>query len=169
MSVVANGGKLLFPQIVREVIDDEGNVLQKSTPEVVHTVLTPAAAESVRQALTGVTGETGTARLANVQGFTVAGKTGTAQVYVNGKVSSDRHRVSFVGFMPAERPVFTCLVMVEEPQTAHGQDMGGLVAAPIFARIAEQAAQYLGLEPRPISKPFVASNQPSRAGGERVR
>jgi cell division protein FtsI/penicillin-binding protein 2 len=169
MSVVANGGKLLFPQIVSEISDDEGNVLQKSTPEVVHTVLTPAAAESVRQALTGVTGETGTARLANVQGFTVAGKTGTAQVYVNGKVSSDRHRVSFVGFMPAEQPAFTCLVMVEEPQTAHGQDMGGLVAAPIFARIAEQAAQYLGLQPRPVSKPFVASNEPSHSRGERIR
>jgi cell division protein FtsI (penicillin-binding protein 3) len=169
MSVVANGGKLLFPQIVGEITDDEGRLLQKSTPEVVHTVLTPAAAEAVRQALTGVTGETGTARLANVQGFKVAGKTGTAQVYVNGKVTSDRHRVSFVGFMPAERPAFTCLVMVEEPQTAHGQDMGGIVAAPIFARIAEQAAQYLGLEPKPFAKPFVASSQPSNSGGGRIR
>jgi cell division protein FtsI (penicillin-binding protein 3) len=169
MSVVANGGKLMFPQIVSEITDDEGRVLQKSTPEVVHTVLTPAAAETVRQALTGVTGETGTARLANVQGFKVAGKTGTAQIYVNGKVTSDKHRVSFVGFMPAEQPAFTCLVMIEEPQTAHGQDMGGIVAAPIFARIAEQAAQYLGLEPKPIDRPFVASSQPSNTGGRRIR
>jgi hypothetical protein len=56
-------------------------------------------------------------------------------VYVKGKVTSERHRVSFVGFMPAENPAFTCLVMVEEPQTPPNQDMGGLVAAPIFARI----------------------------------
>jgi cell division protein FtsI/penicillin-binding protein 2 len=159
MSVVANGGKLLLPQIVSEVTDEEGHLLQKTTPELVNTVLTPAAAEVVREALAGVTGQTGTARLANVQGFKVAGKTGTAQVYVNGKVSSERHRVSFVGFMPADRPAFTCLVMVEEPKTPPGQDMGGLVAAPIFARIAEQAAQYLGLEPEPVTKPFVASAQ----------
>lgn len=164
MSVAANGGKLLVPQIVSEITDNEGNVLQKTIPVLVNTVLTPSAAEDVRQALTNVTGQTGTARLANVQGFKVAGKTGTAQVYVNGKVSSERHRVSFVGFMPADKPAFTCLVMVEEPKTAHGQDMGGLVAAPIFARIAEQAAQYLGLEPDPAAKPFVASAQPSISG-----
>lgn len=161
MSVIANGGKLLLPQIVSEVTDEDGHVLQKTNPEVVNTVLTPAAAETVREALTDVTGQRGTARLANVQGFKVAGKTGTAQVYVNGKVSSERHRVSFVGFMPADKPAFTCLVMVEEPKTPPGQDMGGLVAAPIFARIAEQAAQYLGLEPEPVVKPFAASAQAS--------
>lgn len=164
MSVVANGGKLLLPQIVSEITDDEGNVLLKTTPELVNTVLTPSAAETVRQALTGVTREGGTARLANVHGFQVAGKTGTAQVYVKGKVTSEKHRVSFVGFMPADKPAFTCLVMVEEPQTAPGQDMGGLVAAPIFARIAEQAAQYLGLEPDPAAKPFVTSAQQSISG-----
>jgi cell division protein FtsI (penicillin-binding protein 3)/stage V sporulation protein D (sporulation-specific penicillin-binding protein) len=169
MSVVANGGKLLLPQIVSEITDDDGHILQKSTPQLVNTVLTPAAAQTVREALTGVTSEGGTARLANVQGFKVAGKTGTAQVYVNGKVTSERHRVTFVGFMPAERPAFTCLVMVEEPQTAHGQDMGGLVAAPIFARIADQAAHYLGLEPEPVTKAIVANAQPSNSGKERIR
>jgi cell division protein FtsI/penicillin-binding protein 2 len=164
MSVVANGGRLLLPQIVSEVTDDEGHLLEKTTPQLVNTVLTPSAAETVRAALTGVTGQGGTARLANVQGFKVAVKTGTAQVYINCKVSSERHRVSFVGFMPAERPAFTCLVMVEQPQTAHGQDMGGLVAAPIFARIAEQSAQYLGLEPEPVTKPFVASAPTTTSG-----
>jgi len=117
-----------------------------------------------------VTSERGTARLANVQGFKVAGKTGTAQVYVNGKVSSEKHRVSFVGFMPAENPAFTCLVMVEQPTTSSGQDAaGGLVAAPIFSRIAQQAAHYLGLEPEPIEKPIVASTQNSYTGRQRLR
>jgi cell division protein FtsI/penicillin-binding protein 2 len=169
MSVVANGGKLLLPQVVSEVSDDQGNIIEKTTPQIVNNVLTPAAAKAVREALTGVTGATGTARLANVQGFKVAGKTGTAQVYVKGKVSSERHRVSFVGFMPAEKPAFTCLVMVEEPQTPPNQDMGGLVAAPIFARIAEQAAQYLGLEPEPLTKPVVASAHSSNPGRQRIR
>jgi cell division protein FtsI (penicillin-binding protein 3)/stage V sporulation protein D (sporulation-specific penicillin-binding protein) len=169
MSVVANGGKLLLPQIVSEVTDADGNIIERSTPQVVNNVLTPAAAKTVREALTGVTSERGTARLANVSGFKVAGKTGTAQVYVKGKISSERHRVSFVGFMPAENPAFTCLVMVEQPQTPPNQDMGGLVAAPIFARIAEQAAQYLGLEPDPAAKPIVASAQTSNSGRQRIR
>lgn len=169
MSVVANGGKLLLPQIVSEITDYEGHLIQKSTPEIVNTVLTPAANEAVRQALMGVTVAGGTARLASVQGFKVAGKTGTAQVYVNGKVSRDRHRASFVGFMPAEKPAFTCLVLVDEPQTARNQDMGGLVAAPVFARIAEQAAQYLGLEPEPLAKPLVADTKSLNSGGVRNR
>jgi cell division protein FtsI/penicillin-binding protein 2 len=169
MSVVANGGKLLLPQIVSEVTDADGNIIEKSAPVVVNTVLTPAAAKTVREALTGVTSERGTARLANVPGYKVAGKTGTAQVYVKGKVSSECHRVSFVGFMPAENPAFTCLVMVEQPQTPPNQDMGGLVAAPIFARIAEQAAHYLGLEPEPVAKSIVATAQTSNSGRQRIR
>jgi cell division protein FtsI/penicillin-binding protein 2 len=169
MSVVANGGKLLLPQIVSEVTDADGLLLEKTTPQTVNTVLTPAAAKTVREALTGVTGERGTARLANVPGFKVAGKTGTAQVYVNGKVSSERHRVSFVGFMPADNPAFTCLVMVEQPQTPPNQDMGGLVAAPIFARIGQQAAHYLGLEPEPVAKPIMATAQSSTSGRKTIR
>jgi cell division protein FtsI/penicillin-binding protein 2 len=90
-------------------------------------------------------------------------------VYVKGKVTSERHRVSFVGFMPAENPAFTCLVMVEEPQTPPNQDMGGLVAAPIFARIAQQAAHYLGLEPEPVTKPIVASAGSVNSGRQRIR
>jgi cell division protein FtsI/penicillin-binding protein 2 len=169
MSVIANGGKLMMPQIVKEVTEEDGTVVQKSTPQVVNTVLTPAAAEIVRQALIGVTSDKGTARLADVPGYLVAGKTGTAQVYVKGKVTSSKHRCSFVGFMPANHPAFTCLVMVEQPETSHGQDMGGLVAAPVFQRIAEQAAHYLGLEPDPAVNPVVASASANDARGGSLR
>lgn len=148
MSVVANGGKLMVPQIVREITDDEGHVVEAVPPQVVRTVLSKDAAEAVRNALIGVVSEKGTARLAAVKGFKVGGKTGTAQVYnKDGSVSRERHRVSFVGFMPAEAPAFTGLVMLEQPATAPGQDMGGLVAAPVFSQIAERAARYLGLQP----------------------
>jgi cell division protein FtsI/penicillin-binding protein 2 len=162
MSVIANGGNLMMPQVVREIIDDETGAIENVPPQLVRTVLSKSAVETVRAALTAVVGKDGTARLAAVKGFSVAGKTGTAQVYENGKVTSDAHRVSFVGFMPANAPQFTGLVMLEQPQTAHGEDMGGLVAAPIFSRIAERAARYLGLQPEPEPLPGAAFTQNDR-------
>jgi len=160
MSVVANGGHLMVPQIVREIVDEEGHVVETVPPQPVRTVLSKTAAEALRSALSQVVSEKGTARLAAVKGFKVAGKTGTAQVYnKDGSVSREKHRVSFVGFMPAEAPAFTGLVMLEQPETVHGQDMGGLVAAPIFSRIAERAARYLGLQPEPEALPGQAVTQ----------
>jgi cell division protein FtsI (penicillin-binding protein 3)/stage V sporulation protein D (sporulation-specific penicillin-binding protein) len=149
MSVIANGGSLMMPQLIREIIDDGGHVVETVAPQTVRTVLSKNAVETIREALVKVVSDRGTARLAAVQGYRVAGKTGTAQVYENGKPSSTKHRVAFVGFMPAESPAFTGLVMLEQPQTALKQDTGGLVAAPIFSRIAEKAARYLGLPPDP--------------------
>lgn len=164
MSVIANGGKLMMPQIVREIIDDDGRVIETVPPQLVRNVITKDAAEAVRNALTQAVGEKGTARLAAVKGFKVGGKTGTAQVYnKDGSVSRDKHRVSFVGFMPANEAAFTGLVMLEQPQTAHGQDMGGLVAAPIFSRIAERAARHLGLSPEPEVPPGEAMTQNEKA------
>jgi cell division protein FtsI/penicillin-binding protein 2 len=160
MSVIANGGKLMVPQIVKEIIDDDGKVVETVAPQEVRTVISAKAADAVRDALIQVVSEKGTARLAAVKGFKVAGKTGTAQVYNrDGTVSRDRHRVAFVGFMPAEKPEFTGIVMLEQPQTPPGQDMGGLVAAPIFSRIAERAARYLGLPPEPEPLPAEAVTQ----------
>jgi cell division protein FtsI (penicillin-binding protein 3)/stage V sporulation protein D (sporulation-specific penicillin-binding protein) len=147
MSVIANGGQLLLPQIVKEILDNEGNLIETVQPQPVRTVLSKAAAAAVRDALVEVTSPRGTARQAAVKGFEVAGKTGTAQVYTHGAVDRSKHRVSFVGFMPAEEPAFTLLVMLEQPKMKSGVASGGLVAAPIFAKIAERAAQYLGLEP----------------------
>jgi cell division protein FtsI/penicillin-binding protein 2 len=114
------------------------------------------AVRSVRDALVQAVGPKGTAPLAHVSGFKVGGKTGTAQVLEGqGKgYSHDRHRTSFVGFMPAEAPEFTCLVMIDEPETEHKKDMGGLVCAPIFSRIAERAARYMNLTPDPEATPY---------------
>jgi cell division protein FtsI/penicillin-binding protein 2 len=163
MSVIANGGTLMMPQIVREILDDEGHVVETVPPQPVRTVLSKEATQAVRNALMSVVSEKGTARLASVKGFKVGGKTGTAQVYnKDGTVSREKHRVSFVGFMPAEAPAFSGLVMLEQPQTGHGQDMGGLVAAPIFSRIAERAARHLGLQPEPELLPAQAVTQNDR-------
>jgi cell division protein FtsI (penicillin-binding protein 3) len=89
--------------------------------------------------------ERGTARLARVSGYTVAGKTGTADKIVNGRYVGSMQNVSFLGFVPSRRPALTVIVMIDTPRV--GSDTGGAVAAPIFKRIAEAALRQLGVPP----------------------
>jgi len=148
MGVIANGGKLMRPQIIRSVKNDEGKELVSFKPEVIREAISPEAAHEVNLALIDVVGPKGTARLAKVEGFNVAGKTGTAQrVDPKGGYTPGKYVVSFCGYMPAEKPEFVVLVLVDDPQTSPGMNYGGLVAAPIFSRIAEKAARYLDLQP----------------------
>ena len=148
MCVIANGGSLMMPQIVHDITDDGGTVVSAFPPREVRRVVSKRTTEQVRKALIEVVSKKGTARLAQVLGFQVAGKTGTAQKREeNGRYSHDKHVCSFVGFLPAEDPAFVALVLIDEAQTKRGQDVGGLVAAPVFSRIGERAARYLGLTP----------------------
>jgi cell division protein FtsI (penicillin-binding protein 3)/stage V sporulation protein D (sporulation-specific penicillin-binding protein) len=148
MSVIANGGRLMKPRIVKTIRDADGNEVQKFEPEVVRQVVPEDTARFVSAALAGVTGVGGTAKLANVPGFDVAGKTGTAQkVDPKGGYTPGKYVVSFVGYMPVEDPAFVCLVMVDDAKIPPGLNYGGLVAAPIFARIGEKAARYMNLVP----------------------
>lgn len=149
-AVVANGGKLMVPQIVHDVTDEHGTPVTSFPPVEVRRVIPEKVASQLRDMMVEVTGKKGTARLAAVPGFKVAGKTGTAQkVSANGGYERGKYIVSFVGFMPAEKPEFVALVMFDEAQTQPGMNYGGLVAAPVFSRIAEKAARYLNLEPSP--------------------
>lgn len=148
MSVIANGGSLMLPQIVRSVEDQTGATVMDFKPVKVREVVSPKTAAMVREALSDVVSEQGTAALAKVQGFTVAGKTGTAQKFdPKGGYMKGKYIVSFVGFLPAEDPEFACLVMLDEAKASEEQNYGGLVAAPVFSRIAERAATYMNLEP----------------------
>ncbi len=151
MCVIANGGTLMMPQIIHEVTDDSGAVVAAFPPREVRRVVSKKATEQVRKALMEVVSKKGTARLAQVLGYDVAGKTGTAQKYdpVTRQPLHDKHVCSFVGYMPAEDPAFVVLVLIDEAQTKRGQDVGGMVAAPVFSRIGERAARYLGLTPTP--------------------
>jgi cell division protein FtsI (penicillin-binding protein 3)/stage V sporulation protein D (sporulation-specific penicillin-binding protein) len=149
MAAIANGGTLMMPQIVHSILDSEGNTVQSFQKAEVRRVASVEALKTVREALVEVVSKKGTAALAHVPGYAVAGKTGTAQkVGANGKYES-KYVVSFAGFMPAESPEFVGLVMLDEAQTPHGQNYGGLVAAPIFSRIGERTARYLNLTPAP--------------------
>jgi len=118
-------------------------------------VISAETAREIGDALRGVVSDRGTAAAAAVPGFTIAGKTGTAQkVDPRGGYMSGRYVTSFVGFMPADDPKFTLLVLLDDPTMKEGAAFGGLVAGPVFARIAEKAARYLDLRPtEPIAPP----------------
>ncbi|HEY5741720.1 MAG TPA: penicillin-binding protein 2 [Terrimicrobiaceae bacterium] len=152
MSVIANGGKLMRPQIIKSIQDRDGNEILSMKPEVVREAIPPEVARFVSGALTEVVSERGTAALARVSGFTVAGKTGTAQkVDSRGGYAAGKYVVSFVGYIPAEDPRFVCLILVDDAKLSSGLNYGGLVAAPIFSRVAEKAARYLDLVPAPVA------------------
>lgn len=149
MGAIANGGKLMVPQIVHALLDEKNQPVTTFAPVMVRQVASPEAVRQVTAALQDVVSLKGTARGAMVAGFRVAGKTGTAQK-VNprgGGYLPGKYVVSFAGFMPAEDPEFVCLVTLDNAVTRSNENYGGLVSAPIFSAIATKAARYLNLEP----------------------
>jgi cell division protein FtsI/penicillin-binding protein 2 len=148
MSSIANGGKLMKPMIVSEITDETGRKVATFTPEMVRQVISAGTARKITSALKDVVSKQGTALKAAVPGFRVAGKTGTAQkVDPRGGYLSGRYVTSFVGFMPADDPRFTLLVLLDDPSAKQGEAFGGTVAGPIFSRMAERMARYLDLQP----------------------
>jgi len=137
-SAIANGGILRPPRLIL----DEGDT---PTPEPDgHRVISKQTAAQVRQMLEGVLAPGGTASEVSVPGYTLAGKTGTAEVAVDGGYSDSKFVASFVGFAPAQDPQLLVAVVVDEPQ---GNYYGGVVAAPAFGKIAEFALPYLEIPP----------------------
>ena len=145
--VIANGGKLMKPHLVKSVLMPNGQCIHSFEPEVVRQVISPRTATLMRQALATVTEPGGTALQAAVAGFRVAGKTGTARKFINGAYDSNRHIVSFAGMMPAENPAFVCVVVIDDPQTPDVHHGGGKIAAPIFSKVATRLASAMHLEP----------------------
>jgi cell division protein FtsI (penicillin-binding protein 3)/stage V sporulation protein D (sporulation-specific penicillin-binding protein) len=159
MAVIANGGNLMKPLVVSEISDSTGRPMAQFKPEIVRQVISKETVGMVTAALKDVVSKDGTAQRAAVKGFAVAGKTGTAQkVDPNGGYQSGKYVVSFVGFMPADEPRFVLLVMFDDASTKPGENYGGLVAAPIFSKIAEKAARYLDLRP---TEPMMPESTPA--------
>lgn len=142
---IANGGLLLRPHLVKAIVSSDGKVVkQTAVPEVIRRVLRPEVAAMVRGVLTKVV-EEGTGRRAQVEGFDVAGKTGTAQkINEDGTYSHSDFIASFVGFAPASRPEVCVVVIIDEPRGAY---YGGTVAAPVVGRVVKRSLAYLGVEP----------------------
>lgn len=147
MSAIANGGLLMEPYLVERISDAEGRTIKKRLPQVRRRVVSEETAYKVRQMMISVTEPGGTGTRAALPGYRVAGKTGTAQKVdpVTGGYSPDKRVSSFIGFVPAENPALVISVTVDEPQD---KTYGGLVAAPVFARIAGTSLSHLDILPR---------------------
>ncbi|MFL5899227.1 MAG: peptidoglycan D,D-transpeptidase FtsI family protein [Solirubrobacterales bacterium] len=135
-TAIANGGRLKPPQLIKRIGEERIH-----EPEG-RRVIRPDVAAQVREMLEGVLAAGGTASEVSVPGYSLAGKTGTAQVAENGTYSETKYVASFIGFAPAQNPQLLAAVIVDEPQ---GEIYGGSVAAPAFGQIAEFALPYLGV------------------------
>ncbi|HEY5977591.1 MAG TPA: penicillin-binding protein 2 [Solirubrobacterales bacterium] len=135
-TAIANGGMLRPPQLIRKV---DGEPVHEPEGD---RVIKPEVAAEVRTMLEGVLAAGGTASEVSVPGYTLAGKTGTAEVAEDGHYSTTKYVASFIGFAPAQNPRLLVAVIVDQPQ---GDIYGGSVAAPAFGQIAEFALPYLGI------------------------
>jgi cell division protein FtsI/penicillin-binding protein 2 len=159
LNTIANGGAVMRPEVVQRIVTAKGQTLLEPKPEVMARPITPETARLMARLLSRVTEQDGTGKRARVEGYTVAGKTGTAEKPGPGGYDSDRNLASFVGFLPAEDPAISIIVTVDEPQPLH---QGGQVAAPVFREIAEQAVRYLDIPPVP-EQMFVVPGDPAAA------
>lgn len=146
-AAIANGGFLMRPYVTRRVVSARGEVLLENQPHVVRRVVSEKTAKQLAAMLTEVTGEGGTGTMAKIEGFEVAGKTGTAQKVdpVHGGYSAKKRVASFVGFVPAQDPRLVALVLIDEPEL---NVYGGVVAAPVFRNVAQGALRRLAVAPQ---------------------
>ena len=149
VSAIANGGKRMKPWLIKEIRDQDGNIIKQGGPEFVTQVISEKSAATVRKAMERVVAE-GTGMRAWVSGYRVGGKTGTAQ-----KVDPRTHAyghlymANFIGIAPIDDPNLVVVVMVDAPRDKHS---GGFVAAPVFAEIVSQALPYRGVFPQTVTK-----------------
>ena len=148
-AALANGGMLMRPRIVDKVTDNGGKILWSNPPEARHRVASAKACSDVIKGMREVVDGKGTGKLAEVPGYSVAGKTGTAHLYNPETKAYDSQRpvCSFAGFLPASNPKLVCVIVCSEPRTDKVTRYGGTIAAPIFGRIAARAMDQLGIAP----------------------
>ena len=135
---IANGGSLLKPYLIAEVLDTDGKVIHKGGRRVRYQVMSPATSEFMRAAMKRVVSEGG-GKMAYSPKVSIAGKTGTAQIAAAGEYSKGHYVASFVGFWPEEKPRYVMMISLGEPKGA--RYYGGQIAAPIFKSIAEDIMQ----------------------------
>jgi membrane peptidoglycan carboxypeptidase len=150
---IANGGVLMEPRLVREVRSRDARVTQQFEPRVVRRVIPERVADDIRDVLVEVV-ETGTGGAAALGPYTVAGKTGTARSFRDGRYQSGAYTASFAGFFPAEDPQLVFLVKLDSPQ---GEYYGGITAAPVTRATLEAA---LAARNTPLDKRAVAAASP---------
>jgi cell division protein FtsI (penicillin-binding protein 3) len=166
VSAVANGGELIEPRLIRAFYRD--NRCYPVQPRVVRRTTSADTAAALTSIMEGVV-DRGTAKAAQIPGYTIAGKTGTAHKLINGHYSHTDYNASFVGFLPSRDPAVTIIVVIDSPRA--GAYVGGAVSAPIFRRIAESTLRHLGIGPtiNPETPVLVARKPVPGAGTDPVR
>ncbi|MFB5759308.1 penicillin-binding protein [Paenibacillus medicaginis] len=145
ISAIANGGKLMEPHLVKEIMDPDTGETQVIKPKEIRQVISAESAKEVGGYLEQVIAdqEIGTGRYAYIDGYRVAGKTGTARKVVNGEYAKNKDIVAFIGYAPVNDPKIAMLVVIDEPRVANAG--GGSVAGPVFKEIMSQSLKYLGV------------------------
>ena len=159
LSAIANKGYLMKPHIVKQIVTHDGNIIKEFQPQIVRRVISEKTAKEVTSILKNTVLEGGTGTEARLNGYCVAGKTGTAQKadLSSGGYHKDRFIASFMGFVPADDPEVSILVVIDEPK---GKHFGGQVAGPVFKKIAEKTLHYRGVLPnRAVSRSIIHSSR----------
>lgn len=159
ISAVANGGKLMKPHLVKEIVDPNTGETEPIEPEMIRQVISPEAAKETGKYLEQVVADQsiGTGRKAYIDGYRVAGKTGTAIKSKGGYADRSKQIVSFIGYAPVEDPKIAVLVIIDEANDEQG---GGALAAPIFKEIVSKTLTYWGV---PKSNTAQQSDKSSKA------
>jgi cell division protein FtsI (penicillin-binding protein 3) len=145
-SAIANKGIFMTPYVVQAITDNNGRLIKSFAPSKGRRVISEKTARTLTRIMQTVTTEGGTGVNAALEGYSVCGKTGTAQkIGKNGGYENGKYVSSFVGFVPSEHPKVAILVVIDEPK---GQHYGGTVAAPAFKNIAQKTLAYMNISPK---------------------
>lgn len=158
ISAIANDGQMMKPHLVKEIRRPDGSLVREIQPEVIKQAISKDTAHEVAQIMEKVVGE-GTGSRAIVEGYDLAGKTGTAEKVINGKIADGKYIASFAGFGPVADPRVAILIILDEPQ---GQYFGGVIAAPVFSDVVRDVFTYLEIPP--ATDPNATSNQTEMVG-----
>ncbi|MGA2854399.1 MAG: penicillin-binding protein 2 [Verrucomicrobiota bacterium] len=146
VGAIANNGVLMRPMLVKRLQDRDGKVVQQYEPQTVRRVITEGTAKEMVEALKTVVSDDGTAPLARMANYVVAGKTGTAQKVVNGTYSNEKFVITFIGFFPANDPQICISIVMDAPKEG-GHAFGGALCGPVFKEVADRCASYLNIPP----------------------
>ena len=134
-SAIANGGFLMKPRLVSQIVNNTGKPIYREEPEVLRKISEPSVMKDLTAMLIQVV-ETGTGTSARIPGWSIAGKTGTAEKFIDGEYSASKYISNFAGFFPAENPQIVGILVLNEPR--YGFHWGGIGAAPIFRRVIKR-------------------------------
>lgn len=165
-ATLANGGVLMTPRVVAGITNYEGDTVVEFGPVSKRKVFSRGTARTVTTLLEEAASERGTARRAVVEGYRVAGKTGTTQKIVDGRYSTREHVGSFTGFFPANNPQVVITVIVDDGRPATGGlGYGGIVAAPSFREIAKKLIPHYAITPAPAASGYARSGETIYSSG----